>query len=151
MPTRDHRITTLVTLVRQTARLMIDELVQRTVARGYIMVSASWHVVFENLGPGGTRSTVLAERARMTYQAMSELVGVIEAHGYLRRAPVTPSLVAIVAWRSTKRTCLWHFWWSVERRLVGREHTTTEQIEIGAAEHLALEHPEPIDVPFDRP
>ena len=87
MPSTDAPIITLLALIRQTARLMVDELVERMAALGYPEVSASWHVVFENLDPAGTRLTVLAGRARMTHQAMSELVSVIEAHGYLERLP----------------------------------------------------------------
>jgi hypothetical protein len=32
-----------------------------------------------------------------------------------------------------------------------RENAAAEQVEVGAAEHLALEHLEPVDVPFDQP
>jgi DNA-binding MarR family transcriptional regulator len=35
----------------------------------------------------GTRPTALARRAGMTPQAMSELVGYLEQHGYVRRIP----------------------------------------------------------------
>jgi hypothetical protein len=36
------------------------------------------------------------------------------------------------------------------RGLGAGEDATLEQVEIGAAEHLALEHRQPVDVPFDR-
>ena len=35
----------------------------------------------------GTTVSLLAERARMTKQAMAELVRHLEAHGYVRRVP----------------------------------------------------------------
>jgi DNA-binding MarR family transcriptional regulator len=41
--------------------------------------------VFEHLDPGGTRITTLAERARMTHQAMGELVADLEQAGLLER------------------------------------------------------------------
>jgi len=41
--------------------------------------------VFEHLDPGGTRVTALAERARMTHQAMGELVADLERAGLLER------------------------------------------------------------------
>jgi len=41
--------------------------------------------VFEHLDPGGTRVTALAERARMTHQAMGELVADLEQAGLLER------------------------------------------------------------------
>jgi DNA-binding MarR family transcriptional regulator len=84
MPSND-RIVTLLVLVRRTARSMVDELVERMASHGYPEVTASWHAVFENLDRDGTRLTALADRARMTHQSMSELVSVIEAHGYLER------------------------------------------------------------------
>ncbi len=44
-----------------------------------------------------------------------------------------------------------HFWWSTDRRSSRREDATAQHIEIGAAEHLTLEHLQPVEVPFDRP
>jgi len=41
--------------------------------------------VFEHLDPGGARVTALAERARMTHQAMGELVADLEQAGLLER------------------------------------------------------------------
>jgi DNA-binding MarR family transcriptional regulator len=41
--------------------------------------------VFEHLDPGGTRVTALAERARMTHQAMGELVADLEQAGLVER------------------------------------------------------------------
>ena len=38
-----------------------------------------------------------------------------------------------------------------ERLSGGRENATAEQVEISAAEHLALEHLQPVDVALDRP
>jgi len=43
--------------------------------------------VFESLDPGGTRLTTMADRARMSHQAMGELVDELIRHGYLERVP----------------------------------------------------------------
>jgi DNA-binding MarR family transcriptional regulator len=54
---------------------------QTTVLRG------AHSQVFECLDPDGTRVTTLAERARMSHQAMSEMVDELTRHGYLERVP----------------------------------------------------------------
>src|SRR5215468_6074730 len=41
--------------------------------------------VFEVIDPGGTRLSTLAERAGMSHQAMSELVGELTTMGYLEK------------------------------------------------------------------
>jgi DNA-binding MarR family transcriptional regulator len=43
--------------------------------------------VFECLDREGTRLTTLAERARMSHQAMGEMVDELTRHGYLERVP----------------------------------------------------------------
>ena len=43
--------------------------------------------VFQYLDDTGTTVSVLAERARMTKQAMAELVGHLEQRGYVERVP----------------------------------------------------------------
>jgi len=43
--------------------------------------------VFQFLDDGGTRVSVLAERAQVTKQSMAELVAHLERHGYVERAP----------------------------------------------------------------
>ena len=43
--------------------------------------------VFQYLDDTGTTVSVLAERAQITKQAMAELVGHLEAHGYVTRVP----------------------------------------------------------------
>jgi DNA-binding MarR family transcriptional regulator len=77
------RVITLIAVVRSIGRLMIDELIARLHAAGYTDMTAAQHVVFENLDPGGTRLTTLAQRAGMTRQAMTELVNALCRNGYL--------------------------------------------------------------------
>ena len=43
--------------------------------------------VFQHPGPEGVRPSVLAERARVSRQAMNKLVNELEAAGYLERTP----------------------------------------------------------------
>ena len=77
----------LIALFRRSARLMVDDLVRRLAAAGYDDLPAAYHPVFENLDRGGTRLTVLAERAGMTHQSMGELVRTLVSRGYVERAP----------------------------------------------------------------
>jgi len=81
------RFVTLISLFRQTARLMVDDLVDRLRAAGYDDTTAAHHPVFENIDPGGTRLTVLAARAGLTHQSMGELVQALEERGYVERRP----------------------------------------------------------------
>jgi DNA-binding MarR family transcriptional regulator len=72
-------------MFRQTSKLMVDELTERLRAAGDVHCTPAHHPVFENIDPDGTRLTVLAERAAMTHQSMSELVSTMAAIGYLER------------------------------------------------------------------
>jgi DNA-binding MarR family transcriptional regulator len=85
MPDERSRVVTLIALFRETARLMVDELVERLHAAGYRDHTAAHHPVFENIDRDGTRLTVLAARAGMTHQSMGELVETLERRGYLAR------------------------------------------------------------------
>jgi DNA-binding MarR family transcriptional regulator len=85
MPDDRSRVVTLIALFRETARLMVEELVERLHAAGYGDHTAAHHPVFENIDREGTRLTVLAARAGMTHQSMSEMVGTLERRGYLER------------------------------------------------------------------
>ena len=56
-------------------------------ATGSPALRAAHQQVFENVDPGGTRLTTLAERAGMSHQAMGELVAELVEQGYLERIP----------------------------------------------------------------
>ena len=76
----------VIAVFRRTARLMVSELIERLQALGYDDVAPAFHAVFENIDhPAGTRLTELASRADVTHQSMSELVGLLERRGYVRR------------------------------------------------------------------
>src|SRR5215218_5740080 len=85
MANEHSRVVTLIALFRETARLMVEELVERLHAAGYHDHTAAHHPVFENIDREGTRLTVLAARAGMTHQSMGELVRTLERRGYLER------------------------------------------------------------------
>ena len=80
-------VTTVITLFRRAAVLMIEDLAGRLQAAGFPGVSASFHPVFENIDAGGTRLTTLAARAGMTHQSMGEVVDALRERGYLERRP----------------------------------------------------------------
>ena len=77
---------------RQTARLMIDELIERLKADGHEGVHPSHHALYENIDPEGTRLTELAARAAMTHQSMSELVAGLERGGWSSAGPTPPTV-----------------------------------------------------------
>jgi DNA-binding MarR family transcriptional regulator len=82
-----ERAVNLVVLLRE-AYLALDNLVPaRLVARGHEAIRPAHSAVFEYLDETGTTVSRLAERARMTKQAMAELVEHLETHGYVERRP----------------------------------------------------------------
>ena len=78
---------TIMMAFRQTARLMVEELIDRLMADGHDGVHPSHHALYENIDPGGTRLTELAARAGMSHQAMGELVVTLERGGWVERRP----------------------------------------------------------------
>lgn len=82
-----ERPVNLVVLLRE-AYLALDDLVPaRLVERGHPAIRPAHSAVFEYLDETGTTVSRLAERARMTKQAMGELVEHLETHGYVVRRP----------------------------------------------------------------
>ena len=77
----------LAILLREPFRAMTDLLMQRLAERGHPEVRYTHGAVFQYLDDQGTRVSVLAERARMTKQSMTELVAHLESHGYVQRIP----------------------------------------------------------------
>src|ERR671931_2372658 len=74
-------------LLRETFVALNDLVLSRLAERGHGAVRPAHTAVFQYLDDTGTTVSVLAERAQMTKQAMAELVGHLEAHGYLARVP----------------------------------------------------------------
>ena len=61
-PSHGDRVVTLISLLRRTTQLMVDEITVRLDGAGFPNCPPSFHPIFENLDPEGTRLTVLAGR-----------------------------------------------------------------------------------------
>jgi DNA-binding MarR family transcriptional regulator len=64
-----------------------DEVFSRLNEAGHPELRPTHSCVFGTIGDGGDRLTVLAERARMTKQAVGEVASELEALGVVERAP----------------------------------------------------------------
>lgn len=82
-----ERPANLVVLLREAYLRLNDVVVDRLVERGHEAVRPAHAAVFQYLDDTGTTVSLLAERARMTKQAMAELVRHLETHDYVRRVP----------------------------------------------------------------
>jgi DNA-binding MarR family transcriptional regulator len=74
-------------LLREPYRVANERLHRRFAERGHPEVRTPHANVFPYLDDGGTRVSVLAERAQITKQSMAELVAHLEHHGYVERVP----------------------------------------------------------------
>jgi len=74
-------------LLREPFLALTEHVHRRLCEHGHPQVRAAHGVVFQFLDDGGTRVSVLAERAQMTKQSMAELFTHLEAHGYVERVP----------------------------------------------------------------
>jgi DNA-binding MarR family transcriptional regulator len=74
-------------LLREPYRVANERLHRRFAERGHPEVRTPHGNVFPYLDDGGTRVSVLAERAQITKQSMAELVAHLERHGYVERVP----------------------------------------------------------------
>jgi DNA-binding MarR family transcriptional regulator len=83
--TDKQRIVTLISLLRRTSLRMVEEITDRLEAAGFPDSPPSFHPVFENIDPDGTRLTVLAARTGLTHQSMGEVVAELERRGYVER------------------------------------------------------------------
>jgi DNA-binding MarR family transcriptional regulator len=77
----------LAILLREPLRVGAERLHARLAASGHPEVRPPHGRVFQYLDDTGTRVSVLAERANVTKQAMAQLVGHLEQHGYVERVP----------------------------------------------------------------
>jgi DNA-binding MarR family transcriptional regulator len=81
------RPSNLAVLLRDTYLSLNDLVIARLAAKGHEAVRPAHSAVFEHLDDTGTTVSTLAARAQMTKQAMAELVGHLERHGYVVRTP----------------------------------------------------------------
>lgn len=85
-PAAPHQTNVVVEL--REAYTVLDSLVIPRLARhGHSAVRPAHSAVFEHLDESGTTVSTLAQRARMTKQAMAELVQNLERRGYVVRGP----------------------------------------------------------------
>ena len=82
-----QRHVTVISLLRRTNHVMVNEITERLEASGFPDSPPSFHPIFENLDPEGTRLTVLAARAGLTHQSVGEVVSELERRGYVERIP----------------------------------------------------------------
>jgi len=75
----------LAILLREPFRAGTEVLHRRFAARGHAQIRPPHGNVIQFLDAGGTRVSVLAERAQMTKQSMAELVAHLERLGYVER------------------------------------------------------------------
>lgn len=80
----DHSVPLLMDILVRVLGDAIDEALE---AERFGDVRRSHGVVFETVDPGGSRVVDMAHRARMTKQAMGQLVAAVEALGYVERRP----------------------------------------------------------------
>jgi DNA-binding MarR family transcriptional regulator len=73
--------------MRDTFTALNDLALARLAERGFGEVRTAHSAVFQHLDETGTTVSALAERAQVTKQAMAELVGYLEARGYVTRVP----------------------------------------------------------------
>ncbi len=77
----------LVLLLRESFTALNDIVLARLAERGHDAIRPAHGAVFQFLDDTGTTVSVLAQRARMTKQAMAQLVQALEDGGYLQRVP----------------------------------------------------------------
>jgi DNA-binding MarR family transcriptional regulator len=82
----ERRVVTLIALLRRTSRLMVEEVTVKMERAGYPNSPPGYHLVFENIDPEGTRLTVLAARAGVTHQAISQIVDELERRRFVERS-----------------------------------------------------------------
>lgn len=76
---------TLTVMISIADRMLYDAIFGALDAAGFEDVRRAHGAVFEAIDPRGSRVTEMAERVRMTKQAMGQLVDDLEAGGYVER------------------------------------------------------------------
>jgi DNA-binding MarR family transcriptional regulator len=74
-------------LLREPYLALSEEIHARLAEHGHPDLRIAHGNVFQFLDDGGTRVSVLAQRAQMTKQSMAELVAHLESHDYVERVP----------------------------------------------------------------
>ncbi len=79
-----HTITVMISIAD---RMLYDAIFEDLASAGFDNVRRAHGRVFEAIDPSGSRVTDMAERTRMTKQAMGQLVDHLEDGGYVTRDP----------------------------------------------------------------
>jgi DNA-binding MarR family transcriptional regulator len=74
-------------LLLRAVRAVNEQIISRLVALGHPDIRGPHTAVFANLDPDGTRAVILAQRAGMTRQSMSNLIRELETTGYVDVQP----------------------------------------------------------------
>jgi DNA-binding MarR family transcriptional regulator len=74
-------------LLLRAVRAVNEQVITRLVALGHPSIRGPHTAVFANLDTGGTRAVILAQRAGMTRQSMSNLIRELETSGYVDVQP----------------------------------------------------------------
>ncbi len=82
-----RRRTNVVVDLREAYAVLDNLVIPRLARHGHGAVRPAHSAVFEHLDDGGTTVSTLAQRARITKQAMAELVQSLERLGYVVRVP----------------------------------------------------------------
>lgn len=83
----ERRRTNIVVDLREAYTVLDNLVIPRLARHGHGAVRRAHSAVFEHVDDDGTTVSTLAQRARMTKQAMAELVQGLELHGYVVRVP----------------------------------------------------------------
>lgn len=82
-----ERYRTLGAMLRLSYEALQTEVYGGLAARGFPEIRPAHSAVFRHMAPGGSRLTVLAERAGMTKQSMAYLVDALQEAGLVRSLP----------------------------------------------------------------
>ena len=85
-----------------TGRAMTAAMMSKLAARGFEHLTPAFTSIIAILDPAGNRATVLAQRAGVSKQAMSQLIRLLIARGYVEQV-ADPSDTRAKVIRSTKR------------------------------------------------
>jgi DNA-binding MarR family transcriptional regulator len=99
---KDSTFPEIAPILMQAARGQLAAMTARLEARGFKGLTPAFATAMPLLDAAGTRSTILAQRAGVTKQAMSQLVKLLEERKYVEQVPDPADTRAKVV-RLTKR------------------------------------------------
>jgi DNA-binding MarR family transcriptional regulator len=100
--TREFEASDIAPIIMQASRAQLNAMMSRLAARGFEGLTPAFASIMPLLDATGMRPTALAQRAGVTKQAMSQLVGLLEERKYVEQVP-DPSDTRAKVVRLTKR------------------------------------------------